>query len=185
MTPQGTTDVTQIGKLDSQGLKPSARACARAARLWSGKAPERVSPVRVEAAWAAALDRTTGLTPERLEAAVAQAVKRDPDFGRGKAMNLDRWLDEGRFAAWLGDDGDEPGLPARSAWAGPAGVRAVVVEAMGEASAVAYLDPARWDRDNREVVALTGVARDRLSTGAKAGLARLGVVVRSEVRRGA
>jgi hypothetical protein len=185
VTPWGDTDVTQIGKLDSQGLKPSARACARAARLWSGKAPERVSPVRVEAAWAAALDRTTDLTPERLEAAVAQAVKRDPDFGRGKAMNLDRWLDEGRFLPWLADEADEPGLPARSAWAGPENLRTAVASAMGESGAVAYLDPARWDGERSVIVARTSLARDRLRAGVKSAFGRLGVTVECEVRGGA
>lgn len=193
MTPQestdvtrwGDTDVTQIGKLDSQGLKPSTCACARATRLWATKAPERVSPPLVDAAWAAALDRTGGLTPERLEAAVAQAVKHDPDFGRGRAMNLNRWLDENRFVPWLTDDADEPGLSVRSGWLGPADVRAAVVVAMGENAAVAYVDPSGWDGDGRTIRVRTLIARERLLANAGVDLKRLGVKVEREVRRGA
>ena len=182
VTPWGDTGVTQIGKLDSQGLKPSARACAKATRIWATKAPERVSPVRVAAAWAAALERTPGLTADQLESAVAAAVKRDPDFGRGKAMNLDRWLGEDRFAAWLAEG--EPGLPERAGWAGPADVRAVVVAAMGEPAAVAYVDPARWDGDERMIRVRTLIARERLKANAGIGLGGIGVRIECEVKRG-
>jgi DNA-binding transcriptional ArsR family regulator len=179
---RGDTGVAQIGKEDSQGLTPSARACEAAQRAWATKAPERVSPTRVARAWSAAIDRTSGLDPDRLLAAVKAAVRADPDFARNKAMNLDRWLDESRFTPWL-VEGDEPGLPARPSWSGPDDVRAAVVGAMGEAAAVAYVDPAGWDDRGRVILARTTVAKDRLWRDARAALARKGVTV--EVRRGA
>lgn len=183
VTPWGDTGVTQIGKENSQGLKPSAGACAKAVRLWSEKAPERVSPVRVERAWAEALTRT-GVAADALLAAVTAAVKRDPDFRRGKAMNLDRWLDEGRFLAWLSGEDAAPGS-SRRAWPGPETVRQAVVAAMGESGAAAYLDPAGWDEPRRRVVARTGLARERLIAGAGAALAGLKIRIECEVRGGA
>lgn len=182
---RGVTGDAQIGKGNTQGFKPSTRACAKAIRLWASKAPERVSPPLVDAAWAAVLDRTDGLTPERLEAAVGQAVKHDPDFGRGRAMNLNRWLDENRFVPWLTDDADEPGLSVRSGWQGPADVRAAVVVAMGESAAAAYVDPSGWDGDGRTIRVRTLIARERLLANAGVDLKRLGVKVEREVRRGA
>jgi len=182
-TATGVTGDTQIGKENSQGLTPSARACEAAQRAWATKAPERVSPVRVRRAWEAALERTPGLDAERLLAAVNAAVRRDPDFGRNKAMNLDRWLDECRFLPWLTDGADEPGLPVRAAWQGPEDVREAVVAAMGEAAAVAYVDPASWDDPGRVILARTTVAKERLWRDARAALMRKGVTV--EVRRGA
>lgn len=185
VTARGDTGDTQIGKGISQGLKPSASACAKAASMWGAKAPERVSPPRVEAAWAAVLERTAGLSAERLLAAVTAALARDPDFGRGKAMNLDRWLDEGRFTPWLTDGEGEPGLPVRSAWSGPADVREAVVGAMGETAAVAYVDPAGWDDVERIVRVRTLIARERLKAGAGIDLSRIGVRIECEVKRGA
>jgi hypothetical protein len=159
----------------------SARARARAERLWAGKAPERVSPQRVAAAWSAALTRS-GLSGDRLLAAVAAAVRRDPDFGRGKAMNLDRWLAEDRFLPWLpAGDGPSDVEP----WTGPAAVRIAVVEAMGQAGAVAYLDPAGWDEAGQVVRARTSIARDRLAAGAGPTLRRLGVGIACAARPGA
>lgn len=175
--------VTQIGKRITQGLKPSARACAKAIKLWSEKAPERVSPPRVEAAWIAAVERT-GMTDADLLAAVSAAVRRDPDFGRGKAMNLDRWLDEGRFMAWLGDDtvADAETAVATIAWTGPAEVVAAVAGAMGDAAVRSYLDPSCWDGEARRIGTRTGMAAERLTAGAGPALRAIGVSV--EVARG-
>ena len=180
VTARGDTDVTQIGNEDSQGLTPSASACAKAQRLWGGKAPERVSPVRVAASWGEAI-RRTGVQAEPLLAAVTAAVRRDPDFGRGKAMNLDRWLDEDRFLVWL-DAADE--APARAAWSGPPDVRAAVVAAMSESGALAYVDPSGWDGERRVIVVRTTFAHDRLRDGARRALAGLGVKVECEAKRG-
>lgn len=182
-TPPGDTGVTQIGKEITQGLTPSACACAKAQGLWAGKAPERVSPVRVAASWAAAIERT-GVEAEPMLAAVSAAVTRDPDFGRGKAMNLDRWLDEDRFLPWL-DQADQA-APLRMAWAGPDEVRRVVAEAMGPKAVASYLDPARWDEARRMVVTQTRFAAERLIEGARRALAALDVKVEFDgsVRRG-
>ncbi|RZJ06119.1 MAG: hypothetical protein EON89_00960 [Brevundimonas sp.] len=182
VTARGDTGDTQIGKGDSQGLTPSASACAKAQRLWAGKAPERVSPVRVAASWGEAI-RRTGVQAEPLLAAVTAAVRRDPDFGRGKAMNLDRWLDEDRFLPWLNDD-DEPAASTRAVWTGPDDVRAAVVSAMGESGAAAYLDPARWDEGRRVIVARTTLAVDRLKAGARSAFGRMNITVECEAKRG-
>lgn len=178
VTPWGDTGVTQIGKGISQGLKPSASACAKAQRLWAEKAPERVSPDRVEAAWAAAVERTR-LTDEQLLAAVAVAVRRDPDFGRGRAMNLDRWLAESRFLAWLTDADADP-APGRVIWSGPAEIEAAVASVMGPDQRASYLDPSRWDGERRAILTRTGYAADRLRSLAGKALRGLGVKVECE-----
>mgnify|MGYP003574935900 CR=1 FL=1 len=178
----GVTGDTQIGKGITQGLTPSAGACATAVSLWAEKAPERVSPVRVAASWAAALERT-GLDEAALLAAVVEAVKRDPDFGRDRAMNLHRWLDEDRFRMWLAERTRDAGQ-ARRTWDGPEAVRDAVVAAMGESGAVAYVDPARWDEAARAVVARTATAARRLRDGAAKALKALNVRIECEVVRG-
>jgi hypothetical protein len=180
-TPRGDTGVTQIGKGIYQGLKPSASVCAKAQRLWGSKAPERVSPVRVAASWDEAI-RRTGVQAEPLLAAVTAAVRRDPDFGRGKAMNLDRWLAEDRFLPWL-NDADET-TAARAAWSGPDDVRRAVVSAMGESGAAAYLDPARWDDGRRVIVARTALAVERLKAGARSAFRGMNITVECEAKRG-
>lgn len=178
VTPRGDTGVTLIGKEITQGLKPSAsvRASEVAGKLWAGKAPERVAPVHVERAWLDAV-RRTGESDARLLSAVRAAVSRDPDFGRGKAMNLDRWLDEGRFMAWLPDDGAVAQGPAASGWMGPDTVRAAVEAAMGTAAVASYLAPATWDEGLGAIVAATRMAADRLREGAGRALKALGVTV--------
>ena len=175
VTPRGDASVTQIGKRITQGLKPFAGACAKAIKIWSEKAPERVSPPRVEAAWTRATDRTA-IADGDLLAAVTAAVRRDPDFARGKAMNLDRWLDEGRFMAWLGDDAGKADQAVRVvAWEGPVEVRQAVLAVMGPGGVVSYLDPAGWDEARRVVIAHTGYALAQMRDRAGKALGDLGV----------
>lgn len=157
--------------------RASASASAKAQAAWAGKAPERVSPVRVEASWAEA-SRRTGVGDEALLAAVAAAVARDPDFGRARAMNLDRWLDEDRFLPWLAEA--DQAAPARAIWVGPIEVRAAVTAAMGAPATASYLDPARWDEGRRAVVTQTRFAAERLMEGARRVLAGLEVTVEFE-----
>lgn len=178
VTPRGDTGVAQIGNEITQGLKPSAsaRASEAAGKAWATKARERVSPKRVAASWQAAVARS-GETDDRVLSAVRACVARDPDFARGKAMNLDRWLDEDRFLAWLPDDGALAQAPVVAGWAGPAAVRAAVLEAMGEAGVASYLDRAGWDEGLGAVVAATKIAAARLRDGAGLALKALGVRV--------
>ncbi|WP_438852646.1 helix-turn-helix domain-containing protein [Brevundimonas nasdae] len=178
VTPRGDTGVTLIGKGITQGLKPSAsvRASEAAGKAWAAKAPERVAPVHVQRAWLAAIERS-GETDDRLLSAVRACVARDPDFGRGKAMNLDRWLDEDRFQAWLPDDGALAQAPVVAGWSGPARVRSAVMEAMGAAGVASYLDPASWRDEANAVVAVTRIAADRLTAGAGPALRAIGVSV--------
>jgi len=159
-------------------LKPFAgvRVSEVAGKVWATKAPERVAPIHVERAWTDAVQRT-GESDDRLLSAVRAAVSRDPDFGRGKAMNLDRWLDEGRFMAWLPDDGAVAQAPALSGWAGPETVRAAVEATMGAAAVASYLNRARWDAEGSAVIAATKMAADRLRDGAGRVLKTLGVTV--------
>ena len=140
------------------------------------KAPERVAPPRVEASWLNAVERSRE-SDDRLLSAVRACVARDPDFGRGKAMNLDRWLDEDRFMPWLPDDGALAQAPVVSGWAGPAHVRAAVLDAMGEAGVASYLNHARWDDGPGAVVAATKIGAQRLTDGAGSVLKALGVSV--------
>lgn len=183
VTPPGDTGVTQIGKGITQGFKPSAsvRASEAAGKAWAAKAPERVAPKRVEASWLAAVERSRE-SDDRLLSAVRACVARDPDFGRDRAMNLDRWLDEDRFMAWLPDDGALAQAPVVSGWAGPSHVRAAVLDAMGEAGVASYLNHASWDDGLGAVIAATKIGAERLKSGAGSALKGLGVTV---ITRGA
>ncbi len=178
VTSWGDTGVTQIGKGITQGFKPSAsvRASEAAGKAWATKAPERVAPKRVEASWLNAVERSRE-TDDRMLSAVRACVARDPDFGRGKAMNLDRWLDEDRFMAWLPDDGALAQAPIVLGWAGPANVKAAVMDAMGEAGVASYLNHAGWDEGLCAVVAATKIGAQRLTDGAGSALKALGVRV--------
>lgn len=155
-----------------------------AVAAWAARAPERVSPARARAAWDVALVRS-GLTSEALLAAVLAAVERDPDFPRGKAMNLDRWLAEDRFEPWLIAGAGArrgrcaPAIPALPVgpWEGPAEVRAAVLAAIGPEGVASYLDPAGWSGEGRVIEARTSVAAERLRRQAGAALAQLGVTV--------
>ena len=177
VTPRGDTGVTQIGKEITQGLKPSASVRAsEACRAWATKAPERVSPRQVERAWLSALERSS-VAEDRMMSAVLAAVARDPDFARDRAMNLDRWLDEDRFEAWLPEGEALAQAPAMKGWAGPAEVRDVVAEAMGISAVASYLNPATWDDAGRAVIAATRMGADRLREGAGRRLREMGVQV--------
>lgn len=178
VTPRGDTGVTQIGKGITQGFKPltGGRACEAAIKAWATKAPERVAPPRVEAAWSAAIERS-GESGDRLLSAVRACVARDPDFGRGKAMNLDRWLDEDRYRSWLPDDGALAQAPVVAGWAGPDNVRAAVLGAMGEAGVANYLRWAGWDAASQTVMAATRIGGERLRAGAGSALKAIGVKV--------
>lgn len=178
VTPRGDTGVALIGNGITQGLTPfaSVRASEAAGKAWAAKAPERVAPKRVEPSWLAAVERSRE-SDERLLSAVRACVARDPDFGRGKAMNLDRWLDEDRFVAWLPDDGALAQAPVVSGWAGPSHVRSAVLEAMGEAGVASYLNRASWDDRLGAIVAETKIGAQRLMDGAGSVLKALGVSV--------
>lgn len=178
VTPRGDTGVTQIGKEITQGLKPSsqARACAAACEAWATKAPERVAPRPVERAWLTAVERS-GLGGEQLLSAVLAAVGRDPDFGRGKAMNLDRWLDEGRYEAWLSSEPAACPASPPAVWAGPPEVASTVKAVMGASAVESYLTRAGWDGGRSVIIAATTVAAERLRDGAGSALRAIGVRV--------
>ncbi|MNS13123.1 hypothetical protein D3C72_447100 [compost metagenome] len=178
VTPWGDTGDALIGKEITQGFKPlmGGRACEAAIKAWATKAPERVAPPRVEAAWSAAIERS-GESGDRLLSAVRACVARDPDFGRGKAMNLDRWLDEDRYRSWLPDDGALAQAPVVAGWSGPDNVRAAVLGAMGEAGVANYLRWSGWDAASQTVMAATRIGGERLRAGAGSALKAIGVKV--------
>lgn len=186
VTPRGDMGVTQIGNEITQGLKPTSGACARkaACEAWASKAPERVAPRPVERAWLSAIERS-GLNDERLLASVLAAVARDPDFARGKAMNLDRWLDDGRYEAWLPVETVEPVAMSSGVWAGPAEVAVMVVHAMGPDAVTSYLGQAQWDSGRRMVLVATGMALERLTEGAGRALKAAGIGVERMAAGGA
>ena len=99
------------------------------------------------------------------------AVARDPDFGRGKAMNLDRWLDEGRFQPWMAASAVGDGGSAKATWSGPASVREAVEAVMGAGAVASYLDPAKWDEARRVVLTASRLAADRLKADVGRALA--------------
>ena len=162
VTPRGDTGVTQIGKINTQGLKPSTRGHARtsACEAWAAKAPERVAPRQVERAWLAAQERS-GLTDEQILSAVLAAVSRDPDFARGRARGLARWLDDDCYEPWLPAEVEGP-LVVSDLWSGPAIVANMVADTMGRDAVTSYLGKAVWDEERRVVQVATSTARDRL-----------------------
>lgn len=180
---RGVTGDAQIGKEKDQELTLRARASeadvdrdvAAAVKAWASKAPERVSPVRTASAWVEAMDRT-GRTSAELLIAVRAAVARDPDFGRGKAMNLHLWLNDGRFEAWL-VEGEAGEVAARCGWDGPDEVREAVAAVMQPGPMASYFEPARWDGERRAVVVRTRFAADKLAELAGRALTGLGVTV--------
>jgi hypothetical protein len=185
---RGVTGDAQIGKEKDQELTLSAcaseaevdRDVAAAVKAWASKAPERVSPVRTARAWVEAMDGT-GRTSGQLLVAVRAAVARDPDFGRGKAMNLDRWLADGRFEGWL-VEGEAGTVAPRAGWAGPDDVREVVAAVMQPGPMASYFEPARWDDERRTVVVRTRFAADKLAEMAGRALSAVGVSVECERR---
>lgn len=193
--PTGDSGVTQIGKEKIQGLTPCASgresetdqdrvvvddaALTEAMAAWARKAPERVGAKPVRSAWADALTRSKW-APSRMCAAVTACVARDPDFARGKAMNLHRWLDDARYLSWdqsaAGEAARAEGSPA-VAWSGPNRVREIVNAEMGERAAVSYLDPSSWDEARSVIVVRTGLACERLRDRCGPAFAAMGVTV--------
>jgi len=186
VTPRGDTGVTQIGKINTQGLKPSTRGHAReaACKAWRAKAPERVVPRQVQRAWLSALERS-GLSDDRLLSAVLAAVARDPDFERGRAKGLARWLDDDCFESWLPAEVEQPVVSMSDLWAGPAEVAVMVAHAMGPDAVTSYLGQAQWDGVRRTVLVATGMARERLTEGAGRALKAAGVGVERMAAGGA
>lgn len=181
---RGVTGDAQIGKEKDQELTLSGRASeaeverdvGAAVRAWASAAPERVSPVRTRTAWVEAMERT-GRTSDQLLAAVRAAVARDPDFKRGKAMNLHLWLNDGRFEAWL-VEGEAGAVMARVGWDGPEDVRAAVAAVIGGPGPMAsYFEPSRWDGERRAVIVRTRFAAEKLGELAGRALTALGVSV--------
>lgn len=193
--PTGDSGVTQIGKEKIQGLTPLAgerpsetdqgqvvvddAALTEAMAAWARKAPERVGPAPVRLAWASALSRSKW-TPSRMCAAVTACVARDPDFARGKAMNLHRWLDDARYLSWdqaaASEAAKSDGSPA-VAWSGPDRVREIVIAEMGPRAVVAYLDPSSWDEARSLVIVRTGLACERLRDRCGPAFSAMGVTV--------
>lgn len=189
VTPWGDTGVALIGKEIIKGLTPCASAReievvrtvddphrAEAEAAWGRKAQPRVIPGMIDKSWPRAL-AVSGWTSERMAAAVTACVARNPDFERGKAVGLHKWLDERCYEVW--DVTPEPADQAVRvvAWEGPAEVRQAVLAAMGQGGVVSYLDPAGWDETRRVVLAQTGHALDRLRDRVGKALADLGVGV--------
>lgn len=187
--PTGDSGVTQIGNIITQGLTPFAgvraseaaggvdehRETAKAA--WGRKAPARMIPALVDAAWTGAL-ASSGWTPARLGAAVTACVARDPDFARGKAPGLHLWLERRQYEAWdtsLEASASAAVGSARARWVGPDHVRQAVAAVMSDEQISSYLDPAGWDADRSVVLARTGYALDQLAARAGQVLSGIGV----------
>lgn len=170
--PDGISSERERARVDERDVFAEALAIYPA----SGAGVTDEGPARES--WAGAAAEAGG--EDRLLAAV-RAYAADPslkrrDFG---APSMQRWLSGGRWRAWLGQPERPTGTaPAPTAsWDGPPEIRAALAEALGEAFAAAYLDPARWDAARRCIIARTGVARDRLQREARAVLAASGLSV--------
>jgi len=178
---RGVTGDAQIGKGKDKELTLSAGVredIDLAIKGWASKAPERVAPVKVERAWRDAMDRT-GRASGQLLVAVRAALAADPDFKRGKAMNLDRWLDDGRFEGWL-VEGEAGVVEPRAGWVGPEEVRAAVAGVMQAGPMASYFEPAGWDGERRAVMVRTRFAADKLSEMAGRTLKAMGVSIECE-----
>ena len=124
----------------------------------------RSSPPAARAAWAFWSGEMGG---EALLSAIRRFKAEDPDLRRGVCLAFERWLSTERFRHWLGGRAvaaDAEPVMARTAFAGPAELRAMIVAAVsnGEAFAVAYFDQADWDDEARVLTPATGMAAQRL-----------------------
>ena len=137
-------------------------------------------------AWRAFLDLVAagvdmGQLVEAAGRYAADPMLRKRDFG---PVSLQRWLAEGRYRGWLAQD-DEPRQSAapRSAFAGPAELRAAVAQAKGETFAASYVDRSGWDDQAKAIVPWSSTAAERLR-GAAAIISEFGASIGTPQARG-
>lgn len=134
-------------------------------------------------AWA--VEAANGGDPKAMAAACLAFSGDKAAWGvSGQPCSAHRFMAEGRWKNHLGgvqSAGLAGGEAVRPCWSGPAEVRAAFVAAMGEAFALAYLDPATWRDADSAVIARTGTAADRLR-GVRPVLADLQIAIINPVR---
>lgn len=145
--------------------EPGSDGFEDAVGLWPEAGRKWTSWTRGQAAWALACGMET---PERLKAAI-RAAAADPDLAKGDHAfpGLHTWLSEERWRLFLPKISTEA-EPPRTAFAGPAELRAAIVgdARLGEGFAGSFLDRARWDEGARTLTPATGVAAERLRQAA-------------------
>lgn len=151
----------------------------------------RTYPAEFEAAWKAyphfegrsskpkALENWRRLPTDERNTLVTAIDRFKPHVERvcgGKgAPDMARWLRDGKHLGWL-----EPSTPDGLAvpicrFAGPAALRASVVEATDEGFAVKYIDPAGWREHDRTIVARNAMAAGQIHRELRDWLTRTGV----------
>ena len=170
----------RVGASDlDRGSGQSRKDRVAAQTAWASKAPARVPAEKIAVAWDAAMARD-GIAPVDLRRAVVACVASDADFGRGKAVALDRWLDEGRYVGWLAVASVDPAAGSAMGvvgWDGPNRVRQVVLDAMGAGAVASYLDTATWDGEASRVLSKTRWANDKLRADVGPALKAMGITI--------
>lgn len=97
-----------------------------------------------------------------LPAACANFARKAMEVTGGQgAQDMATWLRDGKHLNWMEAAFEEPRRPAAK-FRGPDEVRSAIVERIGEEAVRSYVDPGRWDRDNRVLLVAGRTARDKL-----------------------
>lgn len=123
-----------------------------------------------KAAWAEWRKALRAAPGPVLAAAMARYVAGDDDAKRTGGPGFHIWLKDAKFEHWIG----APYAPdfAPAAFNGPAALRESVVALMGEPFARSWIDPCRWDAENRTLIARNGYAASKLNTELEAWMTR-------------
>ena len=118
--------------------------------------PAKVGKKAAERAWRSAKDRPS--LPSLLEALdrYRRTKPADRDW-----CNPATWLNQGR---WMDGEPEANDTPASGpTFAGPVKLREAIAEKSGEPYARSYVDPCRWDADNRRLIAANPYALEKLT----------------------
>lgn len=155
--------VEPLGEPKTSGREPGDEGFEEAWAAFPEFLQARSSPPAARAAFAKACQEVEA---DRLITAIQRFTAEDRDVKRHVGPSLQRWLADERWRYWLGEGGPvalstpEP----RTAFAGPAELRALIVRAVanGEAFARSYFDPAAWDDEAKVLTPATNMAAQRL-----------------------
>lgn len=164
-----------------KGQKPASSPSPEALAIWTASpvlARQRSSLAETDAELAAAVRR--GHSHAQVAAGLAAAYGSTVYAGE-HAKGVHRLIAKDRWKSF--DPG--PIAEPRAAWTGPAELRAWIVAETTEAFALAYVDPTRWDKDTRRLIAPNAYSAAKLRDEAALSLARGRVFVATAAEVGA
>lgn len=147
------------------------------AALWQGATDQMrrrsVAKAKLWPVWREARAKAGG--GAMLVAAMRRYRAGDPDVGRTGGPALERWLRDGVWEHWLGQE--EPAASV-AAWRGPRQVREAVVAQAGEEFARGFLDGAAWrPAPERAVIARNSFIAGRLDREVGMVFRQMGVAI--------